>query len=143
MISPLPCAVNSVQEGVSGEPDVASGDHLVSVLKGWGASQGAGPMGLGQAWQTTMFECSVYLKQWVLPLSSKIGHRDWEETFANDATEKSLISKIYKELTQTNNNNENSNNEKCTNSHNEKCTNSSYAQQQSRKKTQLESGQKT
>ena len=52
VISPLSCAVNSVQEGVSGEPDVASGDHLVSVLKGWGASQGAGPMGLGQVRQT-------------------------------------------------------------------------------------------
>ena len=72
-----------------------------------------------------MFECSAYLKQWVLPLSSKIGHRDWEETFANDATEKSLISKIYKELTQTNNNNEKDNHEKCTNS--------SYTQQSCKK----------
>ena len=39
LISPLPSAVNGVHESISGEPDVASGDHLVSGLRGWRASQ--------------------------------------------------------------------------------------------------------
>ena len=32
---------------------------------------------------------------------------DWEKIFANDVTEKSLISKIYKQLTHLDNNNKN------------------------------------
>lgn len=38
-----PLCSQQCPEGVSGEPDVASGDHLVSVLKGWGASQELDP----------------------------------------------------------------------------------------------------
>lgn len=61
VISSPPCAVNSVQEGVSGEPDVASGDHLVSVLKGWGLPRELDPWDSDKAWQTTMLKCSLII----------------------------------------------------------------------------------